>query len=31
VTGAGVPALLEAIWPHLAPRQSDLHPAGTHS
>jgi GTPase len=31
VTGAGVQELLEAIWPHLAARQSDLHPAGTHS
>jgi len=31
VTGAGVLALLEAIWPHLAARQPDLHPAGTHS
>jgi GTP-binding protein len=31
VTGAGVHELLEAIWPHLAARQSDLHPAGTHS
>jgi GTP-binding protein len=30
VTGAGVPALLEAIWPHLAPRQADLHVTGTH-
>ena len=31
VTGVGVQELLEAIWPHLAARQSDLHPAGTHS
>src|SRR5262245_18351451 len=28
VTGAGVPDLLEAIWPDLAPRQSDLHTTG---
>jgi GTP-binding protein len=31
VTGAGVQELLEAIWPHLAAQQSDLHPAGTHT
>jgi GTP-binding protein len=30
VTGAGVPELLEAIWPHLAPREADLHVTGTH-
>jgi GTP-binding protein len=30
VTGAGVPELLEAIWPHLAARQVDLHVTGTH-
>jgi GTP-binding protein len=30
VTGAGVPELLEAIWPHLAPRQADLHVTGSH-
>ena len=30
VTGAGVPALLEAIWPHLADRHADLHVTGTH-
>jgi GTPase len=30
VTGAGVPQLLEAIWPHLAARHSDLHPTGAH-
>jgi GTP-binding protein len=28
VTGAGVPELLEAIWPHLAARQADLHVTG---
>jgi GTP-binding protein len=28
VTGAGVPELLEAIWPHLAARQADLHATG---
>jgi GTP-binding protein len=28
VTGAGVPELLEAIWPHLAARQTDLHVTG---
>jgi GTP-binding protein len=31
VTGAGVPELLEAIWPHLDVRQSDLHETGIHS
>jgi GTP-binding protein len=30
VTGAGVPELLEAIWPHLAAREADLHVTGTH-
>jgi GTP-binding protein len=30
VTGAGVPELLEAIWPHLAAPQVDLHVTGTH-
>ena len=30
VSGAGVPELLEAIWPHLAARQVDLHVTGTH-
>ena len=30
VTGAGVPELLEAIWPHLAARQTDLHATGAH-
>jgi len=30
VTGAGVPELLEAIWPHLAGREPDLQPAGAH-
>ena len=30
VTGAGVPALLEAIWPHLADRHADLHVTGSH-
>jgi GTP-binding protein len=30
VTGAGVPELLEAIWPHLAPREADLHVTGAH-
>jgi GTP-binding protein len=30
VTGAGVPELLEAIWPHLANRHADLHATSTH-
>jgi GTPase len=30
VTGAGVPELLEAIWPHLANQHADLHATSTH-